>query len=180
MNEHEDPSNEQEISPEEWVVQLTTQARELLDTTDSLSETTEDGTTVRLLRPTQTSSSSYTFATLKELTPPTEEEPTQYEYSYVLYDRPNDTQILQWTEGSSAIVHGVKMTGYPEDPLQVVKTIPMTADVAKTLERRLHTLEANHKNDLIAATRRTEAQPTQRPTRLSRIQKALGGIISRK
>lgn len=181
MNEAENqaPSIEQEFTPEQRVSQLTSQANELFDKYDVTPVIEDDGSTVRVLRPTKTTSASYTMASLEERTPDTANSPKQYAYSYVLYDRPNDVQILQWDEHGTELVIGVKMLGYPKDPLQVVKIKSFETELHKTLEQRLSSLGSDYQEQFIHR-KSGEQAANQSPVRLSRIQEAFSKIISRK
>ncbi len=175
--ENQNEITEQEPTPEQRIAELSTQAQALFDTYTIPPEIKEDGSMVRIMRPIKTQSSSYTFAQLQERTPAEEGAPKEYEYSYALYDRLTDTQVMQWDEGSSELTQGVRFTLYPEDPLQVIKVNEIDAKVLHALQTRLHSLEAAFKNDLIANARVSEREAPQPKSQLNRLQSALGKII---
>jgi hypothetical protein len=159
MNNPENQKSEQEFSPEQYLTRITEFTRQTLDDCGTPSVVEADGTQVRILSAPNVTSASYTMAELTE-TSPIDESPKKYTYSYVLLDRPMDTQVLTWSEGDDKITHGVRFTVRPQDNPRTVKEIDASEVVVRQLEGHMENLSGTHANNLIEASRHANQRST--------------------
>lgn len=159
MHNHETQKSDHESSPEQYLAHITELTRQTLDSCDAPFITEVDGTQARTFYAPNVTSASYTMAKLTEAVP-TDDTPREYTYSYVLLDRPMDTQVLTWLEGDNKITHGVRFTALPQDKARVVEEIEASELVVSQLEGHMENLSGTHANNVIEAERHSKQSPT--------------------